>query len=978
MTGEDTTICGCWYVRNRQKQYIPQVSLKSQTRILSTISRTTLRQTFTCADDNDIAELSYTFPLYDGVSIVAFKCSIGEHTITGVVKERSQAEKDYQTAKKRGQTAGKLEQSVDAADVFTTSLGNVPAGSVLLVEITYVGELKNDAETDAARFTIPQIIAPRYGTTAPSHPSRTGRTHRTNQGMDIVVDIVLEEGVVVRSIQCPGQSATVTLGRTSDTVNRDSFATNLASVDLSTSRTSLDKDFIILIQAKGQDTPRALLETHPSLPNQRAVRATLIPRFNLPNQDREVVFVVDRSGSMEGKMQLVVDALQVFLRSLPIGVKFNICSFGSYHNFLFDKSEIYSDDSLHEATSYVARLDATYRGTEMLAPIQDTLSRRDSDRPLEVMLLTDGEVWNQHNLFDIVQTASMSNARFFTLGIGSGASSSLVEGIARAGRGFAQWVADGERIDRRVIRMLKGALTPHIDYKVLVKYKMHHDGLSEDEYELVESFERSLRSVTNNNTPYTTTPKARKTVSLFDPSADGDDSDGEMDRYGNLPRISVPEVLQVPHVLPELYPHSRTSVYLLLGPDTQDKDPESITIKGTCGDTDLELEIRIQDVGCGETIHQLAAKKAMQELEEGRGWVEKIPTADGSTLKTRLPSRWNLIVEREAVRLGTTFQIAGKFCSFVAIDNRDGSIRGRTNQSTAGSDGIAASASPGVSSTSLRSRQAPTLPAYSANPPFGTRFLQQAVGAVSSPAPAQCARKAGPVDSFLFYAGRSSSSARNAQSPFSPPPPPQPPSPAMRAAVDDYDDSEQVVYSRAIKTTTAQMSRPSRPAVQAITTESTDRRKSNSSSADTKTQIRQQTSPTSPTTITQSKIQQMHDLLSLQESTGSWFPSKQFWITILPSLKREYTNHDRVRVQIVKYLNLTNQTFEPDDEDKIIATFLAISWLGMIVPEEEEVWTLIAEKAEKWLEKRIYRTTRRDTIDVDQAIELSRQLWNEE
>ena len=40
--------------------------------------------------------------------------------------------------------------------------------------------------------------------------------------------------------------------------------------------------------------------------------------------------------------------------------------------------------------------------------------------------------------------------RFFTFGIGSGASTSLVRGIARAGNGSAEFIADNERMQSKV------------------------------------------------------------------------------------------------------------------------------------------------------------------------------------------------------------------------------------------------------------------------------------------------------------------------------------------------------------------------------------------------------------------------------------------------------------------------------------------------------------------------------------------------
>jgi len=74
----------------------------------------------------------------------------------------------------------------------------------------------------------------------------------------------------------------------------------------------------------------------------------------------------------------------------------------------------------------------------------------------------------------------------------------------------------------------------------------------------------------------------------------------------------------------------------------------------------------------GETIHQLAAKKAVHELEEGRGWLASAKDASsGKLLKDKYEGRFSDFMEREAVRLGVQFQVGGKFCSFVAVEKKN-------------------------------------------------------------------------------------------------------------------------------------------------------------------------------------------------------------------------------------------------------------------------------------------------------------------
>lgn len=228
--------------------------------------------------------------------------------------------------------------------------------------------------------------------------------------------------------------------------------------------------------------------------------ATLVPKFALPPERPEIVFVCDRSGSMEGNnIALVRQALQIFLKSLPVGVMFNICSFGSSYDFLWERSVAYSEETLSQAVRHVDTFDANYGGTEMLNPITATLMKRYKDIPLEVMVLTDGAIWNQDLLFkylnDQIADAKVP-IRVYSLGVGAGVSHALVEGIARAGNGFSQTVGEGEKMNAKVVRMLKGALSPHVNnYELEVKYsgKPKEQDELDDGFEIVEKVADSLR-----------------------------------------------------------------------------------------------------------------------------------------------------------------------------------------------------------------------------------------------------------------------------------------------------------------------------------------------------------------------------------------------------------------------------------------------------------------------------------------------------
>jgi hypothetical protein len=445
--------------------WLPQVSLSTSSHIHDTASRTSLTQTFVNPSrTSSIAQAKYNFPLYESCAIVSFRCRIGKRVLEGAVKEKEEAKTKYEAAVERGETAGLLEQR--APDVFSTSIGNIPAGETVTVEIEYIMELKHDAQVDGLRFTIPTSIAPRYGA-EPTGPASSGSTTEKG-GMKISVKISMPSHI--RNVQSPSHTISMRLGGhaedTNNTTDDTCFDPKLALVTLTQTSTELGNDFILIVKCDDLSFPRALLEKHPSIPNSNALMVTLVPRFNLPEGPKpEIVFVVDRSASMENRVAALKSSLGVFLKSLPVRINFNICSFGSSCSFLWDKSKPYSASTLAEAQDHVDRMQADMGGTEILLPIKAAISRRYKDLPLEILVLTDGQVWNTDALFKYIELETVAgDVRVFTLGIGRDVSHALVEGMARVGRGFAQIVSDeNEGVEGKVVRMLRGCLSQHIN-----------------------------------------------------------------------------------------------------------------------------------------------------------------------------------------------------------------------------------------------------------------------------------------------------------------------------------------------------------------------------------------------------------------------------------------------------------------------------------------------------------------------------------
>ncbi len=147
------------------------------------------------------------------------------------------------------------------------------------MEVTYLGELKHDAQVGGVRFIVPTIIPPGYGMVTNSVPSPSSTTASSNNGIQITVDVLVDADSFIQGIQSPSHPIGMTLGRTS---LEHSAVPHRASATLSLGKAELEKDFALLVLVTDQDIPRGLLEHHPRYLNQRALMVTPVPKLYLP------------------------------------------------------------------------------------------------------------------------------------------------------------------------------------------------------------------------------------------------------------------------------------------------------------------------------------------------------------------------------------------------------------------------------------------------------------------------------------------------------------------------------------------------------------------------------------------------------------------------------------------------------------------------------------------------------------------------
>ena len=146
--------------------------------------------------------------------------------------------------------------------------------------------------------------------------------------------------------------------------------------------------------------------------------------------------------------------------------------------------------------AHIECFEANYGRTATHGAVRAAIERRFGGLDCKVLLLTDVDIWDQENFFRYLDYIVGNRIRVFPLGIGNGVSSSLIEGVARAGKGFAQMVGEGEKLESKVVRMLKAALSPHVsDYTMEFSYEIATDDKSDMTWEIVEKVADGLEVI---------------------------------------------------------------------------------------------------------------------------------------------------------------------------------------------------------------------------------------------------------------------------------------------------------------------------------------------------------------------------------------------------------------------------------------------------------------------------------------------------
>lgn len=439
------------------------------------LARVTVRQRFR----NPAAEWvegSYVFPLPEEAAVDRMRLRIGERLIEGEIREKGEARKAYEVARREGKKASLLDQ--ERPNIFTTAVANIAPGETVQVEIEYQQTIPYSQGQFRLRF--PLVVAPRY---IPGYPSGNpevtafqgnGWARDTPEVPDasrITPPVVAPTEAPVNPVSInirldPGMPLSH-LESVYHAVNTEKNAQGIYQLALQDATVPANRDFELLwVPAPGnapqaalfneqwQGDEYALLMLMPPAPAPAAATAVRVPR--------EVIYVIDTSGSMHGDSIIQARAaLKLALERLTTDDRFNVIQFNHQTAALFSRAVAATADNLQRARSYVDRLVAD-GGTEMLPALQLALGQQAEQGVLrQIIFLTDGSVGNEQALFSLIHQ-QLGDSRLFTVGIGSAPNSFFMTRAAQFGRGTFTYIGKVAEVGEKMAALFSKLETPRL------------------------------------------------------------------------------------------------------------------------------------------------------------------------------------------------------------------------------------------------------------------------------------------------------------------------------------------------------------------------------------------------------------------------------------------------------------------------------------------------------------------------------------
>eukprot|EP01117_Protostelium_nocturnum_P018240 TRINITY_DN759_c0_g2_i1.p1 TRINITY_DN759_c0_g2~~TRINITY_DN759_c0_g2_i1.p1 ORF type:complete len:1661 (-),score=652.84 TRINITY_DN759_c0_g2_i1:41-5023(-) len=435
---------------------VPLVSVQVQGSIKDFLCEVNVKQRYVHKGTKPI-QTTFKFPLDLFGALVGFSATIDGKTIEAKVKARSslssQSENSLSNSasslKNNKEDGVEEEEEEDQPNLFVCSIELLPEKEIEF-HVRFASELVVEYGS-SLRFLLPSsVLCPNnnfWEEAKESSSSPLSTPHSLN--LDLSVEFPLDF-----SLESPSHKESVVIKKNQIAESPKIGQKHTAYVSLEKKDSNkVEPTFVLLFNMKAPPQPWSAISTTSS---GSAILLSFFPQFNSKQIGPcEVIFFIDSMAAP--LMDNVKSALLLFLRSLTVGVHFNIIQAGSS---MSPSSLEYNQISLETATRFVQNMEAKSGNTDLLNPLTQVLTTPHiKEAPRQLFIITDGQASNPTAIFSLIRKHALKT-RVFSFGVGDHVSHNLVTGMARAGYGESEFVADGEQLQDKLMRQLKRALQP--------------------------------------------------------------------------------------------------------------------------------------------------------------------------------------------------------------------------------------------------------------------------------------------------------------------------------------------------------------------------------------------------------------------------------------------------------------------------------------------------------------------------------------
>jgi Ca-activated chloride channel family protein len=427
----------------------PVLKTKVDIKVTGIVARTKLTQTFKNAG-NDWVDALYVFPLPENAAVDHLLMTVGERKIEGIIKEKTEAKQIYLQAKAEGRKASLVAQQ--RPNMFINSIANIGPGETIEVTIEYQQKLNFEQQQYSLRF--PMTITPRYMPRSTNEAPLIQTESSQNQlNNTIELQVNLHAGFELQDIE--SEFHPITVKRLSDgshniQIKKDSIA---------------NQDFVLNWRPELGASPQSAHFTQLVNGDEYGLVMLLPPvKTEQLTQLRDVIFVLDTSGSMEGdSLKQAKTALLLAIDQLKVIDNFNIIEFNSYAQNLWKQPKSANSNNKEDAKHFVNSLSAN-GGTEIQSALNLAFSQpkiNAASTLRQIVFITDGSVGNEESLMQLIN-AKLENSRLFTVGIGSAPNSYFMTEAAKMGRGTFTYIGSVDQVQEKMLSLLTKLQHPAI------------------------------------------------------------------------------------------------------------------------------------------------------------------------------------------------------------------------------------------------------------------------------------------------------------------------------------------------------------------------------------------------------------------------------------------------------------------------------------------------------------------------------------